>query len=207
MLNTNVLVLNRVYLPVHVTTVRRAFSMVYQGTALVVDDKYQTFGFHDWAVRIGHDGDHIRTPSGPIPVPRVIVLSHYDRLPRRHVRFSRSNIFSRDRFTCQYCGVRPGRMDLNLDHVVPRAQGGRTTWENVVCCCIPCNRHKGGRTPEQAGLRLRRHPARPRWSPLLCVLPATVRYREWQPFLPSQEPGWNRRGAAPVSVSASIPAS
>lgn len=196
MLNTNVLVLNRVYLPVHVTTVRRAFSMIYQGIALALDSQYRTFGFDDWAGRVTHDGDHVGTTRGPLPVPRVIVLSYYDRLPKRHVRFSRSNIFSRDRFTCQYCGDRPGRASLNLDHVVPRAQGGRTTWENVVCCCIPCNRRKGGRTPEQAGFRLRRPPTRPRWSPLLSAPTGTIRYHEWKPFLHSQEAARHRSGAA-----------
>ncbi|MGH0036174.1 MAG: HNH endonuclease [Myxococcota bacterium] len=196
MLNTNVLVLNRVYLPVHVTTVRRAFSMIYQGTALALDSEYRTFDFDDWAGRREHDGDHVGTSGGRLPVPRVIVLSYYDRLPRRHVRFSRSNIFSRDRFTCQYCGVRPGRASLNLDHVVPRAQGGRTTWENVVCSCIACNRRKGGRTPEQAGFRLRRSPSRPRWTPLLSAPMGMVRYHEWTPFLQSHDPARHGPSAA-----------
>lgn len=196
MLNTNVLVLNRVYLPVHVTTVRRAVSMMYQGTARALDHEYRTFDFEDWIVRVEHDGDLIGTSAGPLPVPRVIVLSHYDRLPRRHVRFSRSNIFSRDRYTCQYCGVRPGRASLNLDHVVPRAQGGRTTWENVVCSCIPCNRRKGGRTPEQAGFRLHRRPTRPRWTPLLSAPAGHIRYLEWAPFVPSHDPQRSRRGVA-----------
>ncbi|MBW2295978.1 MAG: HNH endonuclease, partial [Deltaproteobacteria bacterium] len=100
-----------------------------------------------------------------------------------HVRFSRANILSRDTLTCQYCQSMPPRSQLNLDHVIPRSQGGKTTWENVVCCCIPCNRRKGGRTPEQAGVKLRRIPRRPRWSPLMSVMPHGVRYREWRPFL------------------------
>jgi 5-methylcytosine-specific restriction endonuclease McrA len=99
------------------------------------------------------------------------------------VRFSRLNIFARDGFTCQYCGRRSVRSELNLDHVVPRALGGRSTWENVVCSCVECNRRKGGRTPEQAGLRLRRLPTRPRWTPLMNLMLSSVRYREWRPFL------------------------
>ena len=203
-LDTSVLVLNRVYLPVHVTTVRRAFTMIYRGTAVAVDRSYQTFDFDGWCLRTieiedGMLADTVGTCSGHVPVPRVIALAEYDRLPRRHVRFSRSNIFSRDRFTCQYCGVRPGRADLNLDHVVPRAQGGRTTWENVVCCCVPCNRRKGGRTPVQAGLRLRRNPARPRWTPLMGTIPSTARYREWLPFLGSHESASVRRELEAVS--------
>ena len=111
MLNTNVLVLNRSYLPVHVTTVRRAFTLIFQGTALAVNGEYETFDFESWQ-RQPAGGDKIGTPSGDIRVPRVIVLRSYDRVPRRHVRYSRLNIFARDKFTCQYCGNRP--------------QGGRT---------------------------------------------------------------------------------
>lgn len=184
MLNSNVLVLNRSFLPIHVTSVRRAFSLVYSGTANVVDEQYQMFDFADWAARpVEESVEQIGTTSGSLRVPRVIVLSLFDRFPRRHVRYSRANIFTRDEFTCQYCGGHPPRSQLNLDHVIPRAQGGRTSWENVVASCVNCNRRKGGRTPEQAKLRLRRRPERPRWTPLLGAAPQGPRYREWQPFL------------------------
>jgi 5-methylcytosine-specific restriction endonuclease McrA len=97
------------------------------------------------------NGDEgVGTPDGKILVPRVILLQGYDRVPRRHVRYSRVNIFARDSYTCQYCGGKPHRSKLNLDHVIPRSLGGRTTWENVVCSCIDCNRRKGGRTPRSA---------------------------------------------------------
>lgn len=188
MLNSTVLVLNRTFLPIHVTSVRRSFSLVYQGGAKVVNDRYETFDFEAWREQAGTPGvDCIGTTSGPVPVPRVIVLTVYDRIPRRKVRFSRSNIFSRDRFTCQYCGDRPPRAQLNLDHVVPRTQAGRTTWENVVCSCVRCNRMKGGRTPEQAGLRLQKRPKRPHWTPLMSLPASSVRYTEWRPFLAIDE--------------------
>jgi 5-methylcytosine-specific restriction endonuclease McrA len=186
MLNSSVLVLNRAFLPIHVTAVRRAFSLLYQGSANAVNENYEVFDFDSWRARggpVNGGGDVIRTVRGAIPIPRVVVLRHFDRVPSRHVRFSRANIFSRDTLTCQYCDSMPPRSQLNLDHVIPRAQGGKTTWENVVCCCIPCNRRKGGRTPEQAGVKLRRTPRRPRWSPLMSVVPHGVRYREWRPFL------------------------
>ena len=126
-LRSSVLVLNRVYLPVHVTSVRRAFSLIYQGTAKAVDASYQTFDFEGWSGRsVVPGGDSIGTVPGYVEVPRVIVLAHFDRVPRRHVRFSRANIFSRDRYTCQYCGDSPGRSQLNLDHVIPRSRGGKT---------------------------------------------------------------------------------
>jgi len=184
MLNSSVLVLNRSYLPIHVTNVKRAFGLIYQGIARAVDEQYQTFDFETWSqLAVAREAEAIGTPRGPMRVPRVIVLVGFDRVPRRHVRFSRINIFARDGFTCQYCGQRPARSELNLDHVVPRALGGRSTWENVVCSCVECNRRKGGRTPEQAGLRLRRLPARPRWTPLTNLMLSSVRYREWRPYL------------------------
>ena len=183
-LSSSVLVLNRSFLPIHVTSVRRAFSLIFCGGAQAVDASYLTFDFEAWLQRPASPNvDRIGTISGSIAVPRVILLRHYDRMPRRQIRFSRVNVFSRDRYTCQYCGRNPQRSELNLDHVVPRSQGGRTTWENVVCCCVACNRRKGGRTPAQAGLRLPRMPVRPRWTPLLSVAPSKVRYREWCPFL------------------------
>jgi 5-methylcytosine-specific restriction endonuclease McrA len=182
MLNSSVLVLNRSYLPIHVTTVRRAFSLIYQGTALAVNGNYETFDFDAWrTLSAGDDG--VGTPGGEIALPRVIVLLSYDRVPKRHVRYSRLNIFARDKFTCQYCGGKPHRSQLNLDHVIPRSLGGRTTWENVVCSCVDCNRRKGGRTPAQARLRLIRQPVRPRWTPVIHHAVQSVRYDEWRPFL------------------------
>ena len=184
MLNSSVLVLNRSYLPIHVTSAKRAFSLLYQGIAKVVDEQYQTFDFDQWSqLAVLRDMDAIGTPSGLIRVPRVIVLLAFDRLPKRHVRFSRINIMARDNFQCQYCGIQPSRAELNLDHVVPRALGGRSTWENVATSCVDCNRKKGGRTPQQARMRLRKAPMRPRWTPLMNLMLSSVRYKEWRPFL------------------------
>jgi 5-methylcytosine-specific restriction endonuclease McrA len=184
MLNSSVLVLNRSYIPIHVTSVRRAVSLLYRDFAHAVNEEYRTFDFEEWrSVSAPRRTDAIGTSSGCLRIPRVIVLLRFDRIPRRHVRYSRVNVFARDRFTCQYCGVHPHRSQLNLDHVIPRSLGGKTTWENVVCCCLDCNRCKGGRTPEQARLRLRRSPARPRWSPLMNLAVGRPRYAEWHPFM------------------------
>lgn len=192
MTNAAVLVLNRHYQPIHVTNVKRAFSLLYLGVARVVDPEFKTFDFESWAQLslemddIGNglsDGDVIRTVNRAILIPRVIVLQLYDRIPKTKVRFSRHNIYMRDGNTCQYCGRELPRADLNLDHVVPRAQGGRTTWENVVCCCVDCNLDKGARTPDQAGMKLLKIPVRPRWTPTFRTNGGRVRYREWLPFL------------------------
>jgi 5-methylcytosine-specific restriction endonuclease McrA len=192
MTNTAVLVLNRHYQPIHVTNAKRAFSLLYLGVARVVDPEFKTFDFESWAqlsaeVSLGAaadaGSDFIKTVNRAIRIPRVIVLQLYDRIPKTKVRFSRHNIYMRDGNTCQYCGHELPRADLNLDHVVPRAQGGRTTWENVVCCCIDCNLSKGARTPDQAGMKLLKIPVRPRWTPTFRTNGGKVRYREWLPFL------------------------
>jgi 5-methylcytosine-specific restriction endonuclease McrA len=183
MINSSVLVLNRNYQPVHVTTVKRAFSLLYQGVAKALDEQYRLYEFADWAALSAANHESIPTLRRHIRVPRVVVLTAYEHLPRGRVRFSRLNIYARDGDTCQYCARKLPRTELNLDHVNPRSQGGKTSWENVVCSCIPCNLRKGGRTPEQAGMRLLRKPVRPRWTPFFRGASRRVTYREWLPFL------------------------
>jgi len=182
LLDTSVLVLNRSFQPIHVTSLRRAFALLYQGVARAIDEQYRLFDFESWAALSAEiHGESIGTPTRRIRVPRVVVLVAFDKLPRMRVRFSRHNIYLRDDNTCQYCGRRLPRAELNLDHVVPRSQGGTTTWENVVCSCIPCNLRKANRTPEQADMVLLRPPRRPKWTP--GFRPAGKGYRAWLPFL------------------------
>lgn len=192
-LNTKVLVLNRAFLPIHITSVRRAVSLLYQGIARAVDAQYQTFDFESWAaLSVALHDDTLGLVGRAMRVPRVILLLGYDRVPKRHVRFSRFNIFSRDRNTCQYCGRTLPRSELNLDHVVPRAQGGTSVWENVVCSCLSCNRKKGGRSPDEAGMLLLRRPLRPQWTPFMLETFSLGRYREWHPFLSTVDSAyWN----------------
>jgi 5-methylcytosine-specific restriction endonuclease McrA len=184
LINSSVLVLNRNYQPVHVTSAKRAFTLLYIGAARVVQPDFSTFDFESWSAlgaASGHDVVH--TVGRAIAIPRVIVLQIYDRLPTTKVRFSRLNIYARDANTCQYCARQLPRVDLNLDHVIPRARGGRTTWENVVCCCITCNLKKGAKLPFEAGMKLLRQPVRPKWTPSFRTPNGKVAYREWLPFL------------------------
>jgi 5-methylcytosine-specific restriction endonuclease McrA len=191
MIDSAVLVLNRNYQPVHVTSVKRAFSLLYQGVAKAIDEQYKLYEFADWAA-LSATQDCITTVNRTIRIPRVLVLSAYEYLPKGRVRFSRLNIYARDQDTCQYCARTLPRSELNLDHVNPRSQGGKTTWENVVCSCVPCNLKKGGRTPEQAGMKLLRKPFRPRWTPLFRGAIRRVTYREWLPFLRVEDSSyWN----------------
>jgi 5-methylcytosine-specific restriction endonuclease McrA len=99
----------------------------------------------------------VHSPSFQMAIPSVIALKQYVR-PSEYPAFTRFNLFLRDRFSCQYCG---SGSDLTFDHVIPRRAGGRTTWENVSTACAPCNLRKGGRTPREAGMRLREQPIRP----------------------------------------------
>ncbi|MCA9770852.1 MAG: HNH endonuclease [Myxococcales bacterium] len=193
LMNSSVLILNRSYYPVHVTTVKRAFCLLYADIARALDRDWELKDFDTWAqARVLDTDEHVGMVERMIRVPRVLVLKRYDRVPRTQVRFSRLNIFLRDGHTCQYCRANLPKAELNIDHVVPRTQGGRTTWENVVASCHECNRRKGGRTPAQAGMTLANEPRRPQWPPIVEVLRGDIRYKEWAPFLkPLDIAYWN----------------
>lgn len=108
----------------------------------------------------------VRSVTLSLPVPSVVrFLRGRHKRGVRPIRFTRENVLARDRSRCQYCGVLLARPEATFDHVVPRAQGGATGWENVVIACVDCNQRKGGRTPAQARMRLRTAPARPTWLP------------------------------------------
>ena len=179
-----VLVLNNLYQAVQVTGVRRAFRLFYAGRARAVAPDFTTYDFENWCdLPPGAHCEVIHTTRRSIRIPRVIQLVHYDRLPRREVRFTRRNIFYRDRNRCQYCGRVFASTELNLDHVVPLSRGGTSCWENVVCACITCNSRKGSHLPEETGMRLIRHPRRPAGHPVLRAGWIGPRYDEWRTFL------------------------
>ena len=113
----------------------------------------------------------------------IIVLAVYDRLPRLEVKFTRRNVFLRDKFTCQYCTKVLPETQLNLDHVTPRDKGGRTTWDNIVTSCFRCNTRKGNKLPEEAGLKLLRRPSVPREIPVTHLIKNHHRVRDWEMFL------------------------
>jgi 5-methylcytosine-specific restriction endonuclease McrA len=162
------LVLNRSWQPVNVASVARALVLVWNGQARIVDPhSFQLMEWHDWTRLTPEEGaPFIQAVKQRICMPEVIALNRYDRMPTSAVTFSRRNIFKRDRYTCQYCGSQPNNDALTVDHVVPRAQGGNSHWENCVLACLSCNGRKADRTPEQAKMRLRKAPVRPLWKPL-----------------------------------------
>jgi 5-methylcytosine-specific restriction endonuclease McrA len=116
----------------------------------------------------------VASPSLTIRMPAVVRLKKPVGSVKRGVKFSRINVLTRDGFRCQYCGAKKRMSELNYDHVVPRAQGGKTVWENIVTACYDCNDAKRDRTPEQAGMRLLKRPVKPRTLPL-TALPVDLR--------------------------------
>jgi 5-methylcytosine-specific restriction endonuclease McrA len=183
------LVLNRNWQPVNVATVSRALTMLWNESARVVDPHdYQMYDWADWS-QLAPEGDEpfIQAVRLQVRVPEVVALSTYDRLPSAAVSFSRRNIFKRDHYTCQYCGIQPGSEELTIDHVVPRAQGGISSWTNCVLACVACNKRKADRTPEQAKMRLHKPPIRPSWKPLYAS--PSVRIASWSKFI--SEAYWN----------------
>jgi 5-methylcytosine-specific restriction endonuclease McrA len=187
MLDSNVLVLNKVFQAVQIVTARKAFTLFCKGHVRAVLEDYRTCAWEDWKdIPVGANDEFVCTPQSKIKIPRVILLLSFDRVPRHDVKFSRKNIYLRDKNKCQYCGKRYRTDELNLDHVVPVSRGGRSTWENVVCSCIRCNIRKGNRSPEEAGMALVMKPLKPRWHPLVR---ASCRYEEWKSFL--DEAYWN----------------
>lgn len=177
------LVLNRNWQAINVATVARALIMLWNESARVVDpNDYQLFDWHDWSKQVpARDEPFVQAVRQRIRVPEVITLTEFDRLPSAAVTFSRRNVFKRDRFTCQYCNKQPGSDELTIDHVVPRAQGGESTWTNCVLACWECNSHKADRTPKQASMRLRQEPARPTWKPLYSE--HATKMESWSKFI------------------------
>jgi len=183
------LILNRSWQPVGVAPVSRSLVLLWNDNARVVDPQdYQLYTWSDWSRLIPRDDEpFIQAVRLRLRVPEVVALTHDDRIPMNAVTFSRRNIYKRDRYTCQYCGAQPGTEELTLDHVLPRAQGGISTWENCALACIGCNKRKADRTPEQAGMPLRKHPVRPVWRPLYAT--RDMRIDSWTRFV--SEAYWN----------------
>ena len=141
-LNRLVLVINCAYEPVNIVPARRALTLVFKGAAVVEEVSAYT----------------VRTARLDIPIPSVVRLMKYRRIPRQNRAVSRKGILLRDGSACQYCGARLPAGSLTLDHVIPRSRRGFSTWENLVTCCFPCNNRKANRTPAEAGMALLKQP-------------------------------------------------
>jgi 5-methylcytosine-specific restriction endonuclease McrA len=160
-----VLVLNANFEPIHVCTTRRAIGLILNGKASLV---------------LNGRGE-IKTISRIYPRPSIIRLEKMIRRPRPTIRLSKREILRRDEYTCQYCGLHT--IHLTIDHVIPRRLGGRHTWENLVAACPNCNHHKGGRTIEQAQMRLLRPPSEPPSSAHYLYSRHLHDNQDWLPFI------------------------
>lgn len=167
---SHALVLNASFEPLHIVTWQRAMQLLFQGKVEVIEES-----------------DHeIRTVRLTIRLPIVLRLLKYVPLKTKKqiIRFSRTNVFIRDHYVCQYCGIRFPKQQLTLDHVIPIVQGGGKTWENIVSACKICNQRKGGRTPQQAGVSLIRKALKPQWLPATSVqLSIAITPEAWKIYL------------------------
>ena len=164
-LTSPVLVLNLNYVPINVSTVRRAIILLSKGKAELLEN---------------HQGE-VHTVTATVDAPSIIRLVYLVKRPFAPRKLSKKEIFLRDRYTCQYCGKKT--QELTLDHVVPRRQKGAHTWENVVAACSRCNLRKAGRTPEEANMRLKTEPRVPQPNPYRILQNRAI-LDEWKPYLP-----------------------
>ena len=195
-LESSVLVLNKFFAAVHIVNAKKAFAMLCKESAEVIsvdDGQYNSYDFTSWVdvstfkAEYGLSDDDqyesIKTFSLEIRVPKIIRLVVYDKLPKASIKFNRKNIFARDKNKCQYCGKKVPTSELSLDHVIPRTQGGTSNWNNIVCACTNCNKHKGGRRPAEAGMKLICEPVKPRYCPIIQLKLGSNKYNSWKQFL------------------------
>jgi len=185
----DVLVLNKNFFAIQITSWQRALKLVYLDRAHVVDEDYKTYSFTDWCeisqfIKENPSG-FVKTPKMKIAIPEVIALKFYDRIPFKETKFTRRNIYEHYGYRCCYCGKKFPTSELNLDHVVPRSMYGKTSWSNVVTSCIKCNLKKSNKLPEQAGMKLVIKPSKPSFSPTLnLILRSPVKTKlSWQKFV------------------------
>jgi 5-methylcytosine-specific restriction endonuclease McrA len=152
------LVLSQGYEPIKVISWQRAIALLSLGKIEVIEE-YE---------------HNVKSVSLVIKIPAVVRLLRAFRRHKQKVKFSRVNIFARDKYSCQYCGKKGKINELTYDHVVPRSQGGKTEWTNIATCCYDCNAEKRDRTPAQAGMRLRNEPAQPTWIPAMTITVSTT---------------------------------
>jgi 5-methylcytosine-specific restriction endonuclease McrA len=182
-----VLVLNKNWVAIHVCSLERAIGLLVQDLASVVCEDYQTHDFDSWralSMEVEAEGNRfIQAPNFRLMRPEVILLHTFSRVPPRAVKFNRRNIYLRDGCQCQYCGTKPAREDLTIDHVIPRSKGGRSVWENVVVACQACNARKGNRLLPTIAMNLARKPKKPHWMMIVRHTMRDAQRPLWEKFV------------------------
>jgi hypothetical protein len=195
-LQKRTLVLNKGWQPVNTINVKEAIGKVYMGAAKALGQDFVTYDFDTWVETwtdlaiIAKVDQHkmICCQKFQILAPEVIILNDYKGQALREAKFSRRNIFIRDKYTCQYCYKKFPVKKLNIDHIIPRSRGGKTTWENIALSCLNCNTKKAAKTLEEAGMKLLNKPIKPKWSALQCQLGQHFP-NSWKTFMDSYY--WN----------------
>jgi len=194
-LDRKVLLLNKGYNLIKIITAKEAIIKVYHEVAEVItveNGTYCNYDFNSWAdisklkaefQELDELDDVVYSSRLILVLPRIIRLLKYNKIPSTEVHLNRRNIYLRDNNTCQYCGKKFPTDKLNLDHVIPKAQGGKDSWENLVCACFNCNQKKGGRTPKEAGMKLLKIPIKLKYNPILKVHIEDKKYEAWTNFI------------------------
>jgi len=162
-LSRPVLVLNKGWTAIRVASVKRCLKLVFADKASLVDPAdYAIYNWEEWTM-LNTEGDEnsILTTRGNVKIPEVIVLLKYDKVYAKDLRLTKKNIYIRDKYKCQYTGKQLSYDEANIDHVIPKAKGGKNTWSNLVVCSKDINSIKGDRTNEEAGLKLIKKPVKP----------------------------------------------
>lgn len=184
---TDVLVLNKAWAPLHIIFWKKAMSLIYQDAARSLDIDFLSYEFKSWLEFSNQPQNHfyptVSTIKHKICIPEIIVLTKYDRLPIRDVKYSRETLFSCYGFICAYCGKEFDKHELTVDHVTPRSKGGKTTFDNTVPACRSCNFLKADQTLSECGMKLRYKPRKPKWiGPLHHVRHGNFR-PSWKKFM------------------------
>ncbi len=186
---TQVLVLNKHFIPVSLTSWKRAIKLLFLGRADVVDEEYRTYDFKDWfelsQMIKENPAGFIYTAKFKIAVPEIISLKFYDKIQFEEPQLTRRNVYEHYGYRCCYCGKKFTTEKLNIDHIIPRSRGGKTEWDNIVTSCISCNFKKANRTPQEAGMKLVISPSKPqRRIKLALVFNTNIRIpSSWQKFI------------------------
>ena len=187
-MNSSVLVLNKNFTAVHISNMRSTMAMLFTGEAEAVDADCRCYDFKDWAelsaMMSENPNGFVNTVTMRIAIPDVIKLMRYSKIPKRDVKFSRSNIYQHYNRKCCYCGNSVSSSEASWDHLVPRARGGTTEWSNIVLSCKPCNARKADKTPAEAGMTLLVQPSKPQWKGVRTIsveapLPIPVAWQSW----------------------------
>lgn len=182
----DILVLNKSFVPIHIIEWQKCMSLIVQGAARALDRDLVAYDFDDWtrfSDSNANDYPTVGTVTCKIAIPEIIILRKYDRLPTRDVKYSRQSLFQRDKYTCGYCGKIFDRKELTVDHILPRAHGGKTTWQNTITACFPCNSVKADKTPELAKMPLKFKPKKPAWFSPLTDLKPDHPCKSWRKFM------------------------